>query len=501
MGGTSSKPVGTAPIPTSSGLAVPDVDTAERPTINTLRDVTLRSVLFGKRFLPVTTSEKDGSAILRTQVSQEQFDSYVHILKIMAQLSRMVYCDLSMIREVMLNPAFGTPDNKAVNDAITAADAKYSSMRRTPADNAVNGRPMQSYTFPPATDKTTPILKYGSSPSDVTCIILGGDQLKSKQPFFQDTDLIICFKGSSTVENFKHDLYSQFTPAEFSSLMPTGTTASSGIVGNVPSSFVKPLVKSWDLLKKSILEKTPTRLFVTGHSLGGAYATMFSFIVAECRSAVFPSLQSLHLVTFGCPTVLADKARNTFNAHLDSGFMTLDRVTSSWNKVLDIIPSIPAGFSHPGFQPLRTEFYPEKNTGRAYTIDTIRKVYQTGGLLGLGPEKNKYELATKTHMPTRISITTSVQFAHAGYFDMTWLNAFRLPGMKNPGFAGNTFVGYIYHDGIAWAYAPSDSSDTEVPSAKPGETGQMPTEAPPSTGARRKTYRKNMKKSRKTMRQ
>lgn len=499
MGGKQSVPV--APAPSTGTVAIPSMAPPTGP--KTLKDVTLRSVVFGLKDVEVQKGS-DGSMILASQVSQEQFDSYVHILKIMAQLSRLVYCDLSMIREVMLNPAFGTPDNKAVNDAITAADAKYSEMRKTPASGGINGRPMQSYVFPPATDKTTPILKYGASPSDVTCIILGGDQLKTKQPFFQDTDLIICFKGSSTVKNFKHDLYSQFTPADLSSFMPPGTTASSGTVGNVPASFVKPLVKSWDLLKKSILEKTPTRLFVTGHSLGGAYATMFSFIVAESRT-VFPSIQTLHLVTFGCPTVLADTARNTFNSHLDSGFITLDRVTSSgvMSKLADVISSIPVGFSHPGFQPLRTELYPEKNTGRAYNLDKIRKVYQTGGLLGLGSEKNKYELATKTHMPTRIVIPAVTAagnaFAHGEYFDMTWLNSMRIYGMKNPGFDGNTFVGYIYADGISWAYVPSDPTEVETPSATQGESASPPTDAPPSTGARRKTYRKNMKKS-KTMR-
>lgn len=500
MGGKQSVPVAPAPTP-SPTLTAP-------LTPKTLKDVTLRSVLFGLKDVEVQKG-LDGSMILASQVTQEQFDSYVHVLKIMAQLSRLVYCDLSMIREVMLNPVFGTPDNKAVNDAITAADAKYSSERTVPADNAKNGRPMKSYTLPIADESDmTPLLKYGSSPSDVTCIILGGDQLTSKQSFFQNTDLIVCFKGSSTVKNFKHDLYSQISPAELSSLMPTGVTASSGVIGNVPSAFVKPLVKSWDLLSKSILEKNPTRLFVTGHSLGGAYATLFSFIVAESYKQLFPSIQSLHLVTFGCPTVLADKARNTFNDHLDSGFMTVDRVTSSgvMSKLADVIPGVPVGFSHPGFQPLRTELYPEKNTGRAYNLDKIRKVYQTGGLLGLGPEKNKYELATKTHMPTRVVIPAVTPagnaFAHAEYFDMTWLKSMRTYGMKNPGFAGNTFVGYIYSSGIKWSYVTSDPSDSEVSSATQGESSSLPTDAPPSTGqGRRRTYRKNMKKLRKTMKQ
>jgi hypothetical protein len=125
------------------------------------------------------------------------------------------------------------------------------------------------------------------------------------------------------------------------------------------------------------------------------------------------------------------------------------------------MPTIPIGFSQPGFQPLKTEFYPEKNTGRAYNLDTIRKVYQKGGLAGIGVEKGKYELATKLHAPNKIVIparSALVQvFPHAEYYDMPYIGGLRLLGMKNPGFRGsdgkyNTFYATLFSDGIRFKY-------------------------------------------------
>ena len=325
----------------------------------------------------------------------------------MAQLARIVYCDLSVIREVVIGDKFGGEDNSAVNTQITQLDNQYSSMRRVPVNPAQNqGRPMKSYAVPscPQPPPPTPeILTYVSSPSDVTFLIVGGShiRLKSNNDFFKDDDLVICFKGSSTMENFKHDLYSQFNATDLNVLVqPAGLTLTDNPAGKVTGAFVKTLIKTWASLRREIASKNPKRLFITGHSMGGAYASLFGFIVAECHAAQFPSIQSAHLITFGSPTLLSDTARNTFNKYLDSGFLTLDRVVSQAKTlVIDPITSIPAGFSHPGYQPLKTEWKPEKNTGRAYQLKNVESVFiaplqqggkkktKKGGLFGVGSEK------------------------------------------------------------------------------------------------------------------
>ena len=459
-------------------------------------DVTLRPIVFGiDKNLEII--DMNGKKVIKEQVSKKQFEKYTHVLKIMAQLARIVYCDLSVIREVVvMSMAFGRPVNADVNDVITQLDKKYADKCRTPVDPAKNeGRPMQSYAEPKCDAVQPPnseILTYVSSPSDVTFLIVGGKHLnsKSKNDFFKEDDLVVCFKGSSTMKNFKHDLYSQFVASELNELVPAGLTLTDKPVGKVAGAFVKPLMKSWPILVREINAKNPKRLFITGHSMGGAHATMFAFIVAECHAKVFPTIQSEHLVTFGAPTLLSDTARNTFNKYLDNGFLTLDRVVSqAKNRLIDAIPSIPAGFSHPGFQPLKMEWKPEENTGRAYQLRTIERVFQTGGkkrtqkggLFGIGAEKNKYEKATKLHMPTKIMIyataTLTQLFPHAEYWNMTYLGGLRMPGRKNPGYKGNTFVGKVYETCISYKYESADPTEEVV--EDPSETKGLTDEAPP----------------------
>ena len=436
-----------------------------------LRDTTLRSVIFGKRDLEMMPGP-GGQVILKSQVDPPQFDTYVHVLKVMAQLSRIVYCDSGVIDTVIRRPEFGGVDNAAVNDLITTIDKSVGPTRTMKSEfpNSKDGRPMKSYMGPRVSSKTGPgIARYISTPDDVTVLMVSGSILKTP---FKAGDAVLTFKGSSTIDNFKHDLYSQFTRGE----------ASPGKY--VPGSFLKHLKDNFSVIKSAITDFKPTRLFITGHSLGGAYATLCAYLLL-LEKVAFP----VHLVTFGSPTIVADGARNEFNTFLDSGKVTLDRVVSRFGAFIDPISSIPAGFSHPGFQPLKTEFYPELKTGRAYSIDTIRKVYQKGGLFGVGVEKNAYEGLTKTHMPNRVYVPTVIKaFPHAGYMDMTFLGAFRLMGMKNPGFPGNTFVANFYDDGMNFVYAPSQVT-AAVPDATSNAT--MDKVAPPAgTGGQTRRARR-----------
>jgi hypothetical protein len=173
----------------------------------------------------------------------------------------------------------------------------------------------------------------------------------------------------------------------------------------------------------------------------------------------------------------------------------------------DVIPSIPFGFSHPGFKPNTTEFRPEAN-GRPYSIDNIRKTFGASKLgeryrdhatwpfledIKLGDRKYKNELAAtvekllnikvsadesdkedpapvdlkggseksiyndlnKTHMSNFISHRGSVYaygFAHAEYLGMFFFGGFRLYGMKNPAPKGRVAHFSLCNSGVKIEY-------------------------------------------------
>jgi len=355
-------------------------------------DSTLRPVCFGLS----NKVSKEAAA----KVGPEKFKRYEHILYIGAQLSRIVYSDSGIIWNT-IEKSLGMSSD-IVNKVISAYDARFLSQRRTTssAPGSEGGRPMESYSLTVA--KPGPGEKkyatYVSSPSDITCLVINATKVKENpNSILQPTDVFVVFKGSSTIKNFKHDLMSQFTASDLGGLIQSiGVKVGMNEGRNlVTGAFIKPLVKAWTSLINAITEHITAdgRLFLCGHSLGGAYCTLFAFILAEGKVSgtipIMSKVKSIHIISYGAPTLLSDTARNTFNRHLESGLMTLDRVVSqkvaarsAATQLLvgafmgpnDVIPTIPVGFAHPGFRPLATEFRPEAN-GRPYSIDNIRKFY------------------------------------------------------------------------------------------------------------------------------
>jgi hypothetical protein len=240
----------------------------------------------------------------------------------------------------------------------------------------------------------------------MTCLFINASKVRANpNSILTGSDVIVSFKGSSTVDNFKHDLMSQFTAADIGQLVASLGIKVPGEKNFVTGSFVQPLVAGWSALVRGLTEHCAAatggvRLFLTGHSLGGAYCTLFGFMLAEAKLSGLPymnNVSSIHIISFGAPTILGDNARNTFNRHLDTGLVTIDRVVSqkvaarsAATQILvggpmgpnNVIPTIPARFSHPGFKPLATDFRPEAN-GRPYSIENVRAFYGV-------PSKTRY---------------------------------------------------------------------------------------------------------------
>jgi hypothetical protein len=481
-------------------------------------DTTLRPIVFGL--------DKNVTPEAAKAVGPEKFKKYEHALNICAQLSRIVYCDSGIGWHVLKETLGQSTD--MVNNAITKYDKQFRSQRfakitSQPGEPGTD-RPAESYSLQPG-DGTNPWGIYIGSPKDCTILLTKSSILKANpNSIFTPSDIFVSFKGSSTMKNFKHDLYSQFTSGELRSI---ASQYMMNDVGNIPKAFAKPFLKIFSQLIKAIetlsAGATDVRLFLTGHSLGGTQTTLFGFILAEAKLAntipLLSKVKSIHIVSFGAATCLSDKARNSFNKHLDSGLITIDRVAEPG----DPIQMLPAGFSHPGFRPLKTELFskPEAN-GRPYQLKNIRTFYGApsttnrrdlttwpfgemtqptpqevpdvgiqaateGGGIFESQNKGIYAAATKTHIPNLVNVSGSLwakHFPHAEYMGMFYFGGLRLPGLKNP--ATKSLAYFLLNDtGVKITYLPTEER------AEPGQEGAGRKSRKHRNGRKQRKTRKN----------
>ena len=93
---------------TTSPTTTSETTTSPTTTSPTLKDVTLRPIVLGiSPNLTMVAAKTGKGKVISPQVSATKFNQYTHVLKIMAQLARIVYCDLSVIREVVIGDVFG----------------------------------------------------------------------------------------------------------------------------------------------------------------------------------------------------------------------------------------------------------------------------------------------------------------------------------------------------------------------------------------------------------
>jgi hypothetical protein len=228
--------------------------------------------------------------------------------------------------------------------------------------------------------------------------------------------LFIAFKGSSSINDFIHDLKSATKEDLFLSELKQGlennrskvemygglkqynyqslneginlqVSTESNSKSNSKSNQVDPQIKQGKagygfihVLKPSIQEICKrieelkshqfTRVIITGHSLGGALASLFGYYLKKYN----PNLVNvpIHVVTFGACCVFDAPGRNEFNSFLNISdpVFTLDRVTANFDPVI----VLPVDLDHPGYTLLRTELRAFTKTGRTNEIGEIRKM-------------------------------------------------------------------------------------------------------------------------------
>ena len=492
-----------------------------------LIDTTIRRICFN---LPLKYT-KEQSLL----VGANEFKKYEYILYIASQLARLIYCDTGIIWHV-IDKSLGM-SNDVVNRIIDIYNKKFKQQRSIPIvsqKGEMNLR-MESYSLVVAKpDDITPYGTYISTFRDMTCMIIKASKIRNNtNSILVPTDVFITFKGSSTKKNFETDIKSVYKSADLGSMV-----ASIGVIvrGNdniVVEPFVKELIDGWQSLMKALEEYIlvpNTRLFLTGHSLGGAFCTLFGFILAEGKVTnsipIMKNIKNIHIISFGCPKILSNTARELFNTHLDSSLITLDRVVSqlvpkssniieATQSILslptlgisilgpnDIIPSVPLGKEHAGYQPsLDLDYFTAEKKGRVFSIDNIRKSYipEYNGdryrnnstwpfqedikfgdkkyndeldviinkILGTNEisykdEESKniiggsnYDELNKYHIPNLISHRGNKDayiIAHCEYLGMFYFDVIRTISMKNPTPKGKIAYFNLYNTGIKINY-------------------------------------------------
>jgi hypothetical protein len=429
---------------------------------------------------------------------QKDVKKFEYMLFIGAELSRLVYSDVGIIHNSL--KALGlSPD--ILNKVITHYDWKFLSKRRNIAARVSgNFAPPESYELQACSDgidhSGQPILiRYISSPTDTTCMVVSPQAIqKNANSIINDNDSIVVFKGSSSLRNWEKNFRS-VAPGDFAAaIAPVSTGAPSGIM--TATSFVVPIVEIFNDIVEAIEKVSPsaTRIFVFGHSKGGAEAELGGAMLA----LKFPE-KEIHIISYGSPKVIYPNSKDPFDKFFfidKKGKFTLTRVESVGTLLGDSVTDIPPGVMvHPGWG-TKTDTLDSLRAQNGIKPDGSNKrndaTWPFNEPMNLGDIANKLKLDAEVakvigekpgEAPTvpnpsqgganylRVKGSNWAPNPHMEYFGMFFLGSQRLAGMGNPAKTSNTgtrearegsnenktFVANIFKDCTKYHYVPWQS--------------------------------------------
>jgi len=469
---------------------------------------------------------------------------FEYMLFISAESCRLSYCDVGILHESL--KAYGrSPD--VLNKVITHYDSKFASKKRN-VFSRLSGKfaPPESYELKSCQDgfanSGKPVLvRYISSPTDTTCIVASPSTLvPNENSIIQSTDCILTFKGSSSMRNWEKNMRA-LSPGDLADtikdLVPGGPP---GIM--VSTSFVVPILEIFNNILEGINVVAPncTRIFVFGHSKGGAECELAGAMLA----LKFPD-KEVHIISLGAPKVIAPASRDAFNNFFfigKQGKVTLTRIESVGSVVGDNVTDVPGNMVHPGWG-TKTSTLDSLRQQNGVTVDGKNKRNPATwpfpepydlwdrSLVPGGNDKSAalkaevervigekaIEVKQETQMTGgatyyRVKGSSWTTWPHMEYFGMFFWGSQRLPGMGNPAKTAlvgtreaqtgsdvnKTFVANIFSDCTKYQYEPwvSRGSVLDV-YTKTDASAVLNTVT--SRGGRR-TYRKSKRSSKKTRR-
>ncbi len=185
----------------------------------------------------------------------------------------------------------------------------------------------------------------------------------------QSNRIIVAFHGTQDTDDICTD--AQAFLKDISVLgMPVACKAHSGFIDRYLHDRPDMQHKLYNMIDASNMENHPLEILVTGHSLGGALATLAAY---DIQKNILPTA-TLKLVTFNSPRVFNMTAAQEFETLLGKNSLRL------WRHY-DPVSAVPMGrlgYKHVGKSlklPYISYFNPAENHKMKYTIDEIASVY------------------------------------------------------------------------------------------------------------------------------
>lgn len=479
---------------------------------------------------------------------QKDVKKFEYMLFIGAELSRLAYSDVGIIRESL--KALGlSPD--ILNKVIGHYDFKFLS-KRTNVASRVSGdfAPPESYELQACPDGIDhagqPLLiRYISSPTDTTCMVVSPNAIQpNPNTIITSSDCIVVFKGSSSLRNWEKNIRS-VAPGDFAAAIASVVNGPPGIM--TAQSFVVPIVEIFNEITIAMEKVCPgaTRIFVFGHSKGGAEAELAGAML----SLKFPD-KEVHIISYGSPKILYPNSKDAFDKFFfmgKQGRFTLTRVESVGTIVGDIVTDSPPNLVHPGWgtkidtlDSLRAQngIKPDgsnKRNSATWPFNEPMDLWDIANRLKLNAEVQKVigEAPTAANPSqgganyVRVKGSSWAPNPHMEYFGMFFLGSQRAPGMGNPAKTSNTgtresregsnenkiFIANIFSDCTKYQYVPWQSRGSILDiavdvqrigehAAKQGDliVGDIRKQFLPTRGSsrRRKTPRKHKSRNRTT---
>jgi hypothetical protein len=242
----------------------------------------------------------------------------------------------------------------------------------------------------------------------------------------------VVFKGTDSPKNMS--IYSK--PSSFIPIILCGGEKD-GMIGGIfkiLSEIINTIMHSIDYLSHNFLKSKTTKIFTCGHSLGGALATIFTYLwIGIKNNKKSPYYNKAHrnnamnkicCITFGSPRVLNGYAIRKFNRFIEKEYIFYRRIANEGDPCVNL-PISSNFFDYGYFHP---DEYNNDNTNNKYLVFYCNPILEKKILSEKQLQYDKLHLCNNykktTDIKTQFNSTTI--YAHSLYFYILYYNLLKI---------------------------------------------------------------------------